>query len=101
MDRIRLPLSVSAAAGYRQRRSVSVVSSIVPARAGERVWALRPDAGRPLVRLPGAVPMEAMVCRPLNSRPGLPGDSHERLRASHARLHECLYPSGLVVNFFV
>jgi len=45
--------------------------------------------------------MEATVRHPLNPRPDLPGDPYEMLRASHARLHECLYPSGLVVDFSV
>ena len=96
---------VFAAVGCRQPGSVPVVTSIdtsiVPMRAGERMLALRPGAGGPTFRPPGAVPAKATVCHPLNFRQDLLGNSKERMRASHAHLHECLYPSGFIVDVFV
>jgi hypothetical protein len=41
------------------------------------------------------------VFHPPNPLPGIPANANERLRASHANLNGCLYPSGLIVDFFV
>ena len=100
-----VPLMVFAAVGCRQRGSIPVVTSIDTSicRCGPEngVLALRPGAGGPPLGPSGAVPAKATVCHPPNFRQDLLGNSKERMRASQAHLHECLYPSGLIVDVFV